>query len=337
MSNEIQDSILQKLKRHVFEIESRTDISKEEKISQIINIFAVICAGIAVQPIPFADIVILTPIQVYMGTRIAAIHGIPVSESKVQVIIKEFAGTVGLGFLAQQLAIGAYKTFIPFLGAVTTIPMVYGLTYAIGKVMDVYFAAKAQGKELSKEEIKQTWRREKKAGEEKGKAATEEVKQEAQKETKIKNITGEQHLQELDMAISTATKSLCILSGWVRNAVVTPVRVSNLEKSVQRGVKIYIGYGYQFRGQPNNSDPYAETLLFELQKSCPNQVFIAKFSCHEKILVKDCEYFIIGSNNWLANSFRGDNSEQSVKIYDSENAKQQLQSTKDKVLAHHAF
>ena len=72
-----------------------------------------------------------------MGTRIGSIRGVPVSEAKATEIIKELGTVVGLGLLAQQLVIGAYK-FIPYSGIITTIPMVYGLTYAIGKVMDNY-------------------------------------------------------------------------------------------------------------------------------------------------------------------------------------------------------
>ena len=134
----------EKLKKEVLQIENRTDLSSDEKVNRIIKIFSSVCAVLAVQPMPFADIFVLTPIQAYMGTRISAIRGLPISEAKATEIIKELAGVVGLGLLAQQLVIGGYKTFIPFLGAITTIPIVYGLTFTIGKVMDVYFIKKSR-------------------------------------------------------------------------------------------------------------------------------------------------------------------------------------------------
>ena len=143
-----------KIKENITSIEDRTDISDDEKVSKIIKVFAACCAGIAVQPIPFADFFVLTPIQAYMGTRIGAIRGIKISESKATQIFKEIAGVVGLGLMAQQLAIGAYKTFIPFLGAITTIPMVYGLTYAMGKTMDLYFKQKNKDGKINPEELK---------------------------------------------------------------------------------------------------------------------------------------------------------------------------------------
>ena len=61
---------------------------------------------IAIQPIPFADIFILTPIQAYMGSRIAAIRGLKIEVQEVLVILKEIARVIGLGLLAQQIVTG---------------------------------------------------------------------------------------------------------------------------------------------------------------------------------------------------------------------------------------
>ncbi len=162
-------TIIDKLKSEYFSIEKNEDLSKDQKISRVINYTAGLCAATAVQPIPFADIFILTPIQAYMGTRLAAVHGIDVKEQEVTVLIKQLIGTVGLGFLAQQLAIGAYKTVLPFMGAITTMPLVYGLTYAIGKVMDAYFEKISKGQDLSDKEMKDIWKKSFKSGKAKGK------------------------------------------------------------------------------------------------------------------------------------------------------------------------
>lgn len=48
-----------KLQRNVMDIENRTDLTDDQKVSQIIVIFSTVCAGVAVQPIPFADMFIL--------------------------------------------------------------------------------------------------------------------------------------------------------------------------------------------------------------------------------------------------------------------------------------
>lgn len=183
--NTIKDDIIKrvkaKLEYEISEIEKRQDLTQAQKISQIIHIFSAICAGVAVQPIPFADIFLLTPIQAYMGVRLSAVMGQPLTERESADIIKEIAGVVGLGLLAQQLALGAYKTFLPFLGGLTTIPLVYGLTYAIGRVMEQYLMARQKNHKLSAEQIKNLWARFKREGEQHGKSAENSIKKEQAK------------------------------------------------------------------------------------------------------------------------------------------------------------
>jgi len=165
-----------RLEREVLDIEKRTDLTDDKKASQIVVVFSTVCAGVAVQPIPFADIFILTPLQAYMGTRLAAIRGIRLSEQEATDLIKQVMGVVGMGLVAQQLGIAAAKILFPIFGGIATIPVVFGLTYAIGTVMDKYLVAKAQGRTLTPGEIKSAWREAKKKGEAEGKQREEEIK-----------------------------------------------------------------------------------------------------------------------------------------------------------------
>lgn len=158
-----------RLQREVMDIERRDDLTDDQKVAQIIVIFSTVCAGLAVQPIPFADIFILTPLQAFMGTRISAIRGMPLSEKQSSDLIKELMGVVGMGMLAQQVGIAAAKIFFPIFGGIATIPVVFGLTFAIGKVMDLYFVNKAAGRTVSASELKKEWKRQKAAGKAEGK------------------------------------------------------------------------------------------------------------------------------------------------------------------------
>lgn len=173
---DIIEKAKEKISREVGQIEKRTDLTREQKVEKICMIFSTTCAAIAVQPIPFADFFVLTPIQGFMGKKIADIHGYDISEQGAVSVFKEIAAVIGMGLLAQQLVIGAYKTFIPFFGAITTIPLVFGLTYAIGKVMNAYFKSKVKGESISKEEIKNIFKNAKKEGEKKGKSKESEIK-----------------------------------------------------------------------------------------------------------------------------------------------------------------
>lgn len=166
---EIIDKAKRTLNQEVLAIEQRTDMTKDQKVTRICTIFGSTCAAIAVQPIPFADIFVLTPIQGLMGKKIADIRGYNISEAGAAEVFKEIAGLVGLGLLAQQLAIGAYKTVLPFIAGVTTIPLVFGLTYGIGKVMDYFFIKKVKGEKIDPEAVKRIFNQAKAEGKQKAK------------------------------------------------------------------------------------------------------------------------------------------------------------------------
>ncbi len=169
-----------KIKKEITGIEHRTDITDEQKLSRITHIACATCAGIAIQPIPFADIFVLTPVQAYFASRIAAIRGVPVSESDASEWIKEIIGIVGMGIIAQQIAIGIWKVVTFGLGGVLTIPLVYGLTYAVMKVSDAYFSAKARNENLNDEQIKAIWKGAFREGKKKGSAEEQNVKAQKQ-------------------------------------------------------------------------------------------------------------------------------------------------------------
>ena len=171
------ESAKQKIRNEITDIESRDDLSDDQKRSHIIHIFSVTCAAVAVQPIPFADIFVLTPIQVFMGERLSSIRGMPLSQTEAKDLVKEIAGVVGLGMLAQQAALGLYKVGLPFLAGFTTIPLVYGLTFAMGRVMDHYLESKVRGEVISQAELKAAWKTARAEGVSKAKESKSEIAQ----------------------------------------------------------------------------------------------------------------------------------------------------------------
>jgi uncharacterized protein (DUF697 family) len=158
-------SITDRIRCEITEIEHREDMTVDQKVSRITHIACATCAGIAIQPIPFADIFILTPLQAYFASRIAAIRGVPVSEADAADWVKEIVGIVGLGIVAQQVAIAVWKTVTFGLGSLLTIPLVYSLTYAIMRVSDVYYDKKSRKETLTNEEIQEIWKEARRRGE----------------------------------------------------------------------------------------------------------------------------------------------------------------------------
>ena len=164
-----QASILDPVRDDVLALENDASISDNEKVARIRNTACVTCAMVAVQPIPFADIFILTPIQGFFASRIAAIRGVPLSEQDAQEWAKRVVGLMGLGFLAQQIAIGIWKTVTFGAGGLLTIPLVYALTYGVMQTADAYFQNQARGVKLSDEQIRDLIRSATKEGSEEAK------------------------------------------------------------------------------------------------------------------------------------------------------------------------
>jgi uncharacterized protein (DUF697 family) len=160
-SNHTIPKIPEQLKKNLKRIEDTFNlivddpsISEDAKIRVIINLTALTCAIVAIQPIPFADFFVLTPIQLAMVITMSRVMGMPVGKHGAREVIAYVAGVVGLGLLAQQTILGLYKTVIPFAGGLTTIPLVYSATMGLGYAAKAVLDARRRDQTITKEEIK---------------------------------------------------------------------------------------------------------------------------------------------------------------------------------------
>lgn len=130
------------------------NIPTEKKVARVVHATAAVCALVAIQPIPFADIFILTPIQIVMVTLLGRVYGVRMTRKDASAVLTGIVGTIGWGVMAQQVTLGLYKTILPFLGAFTTIPIVYGWTWGLGKTAAYFLKARQEGRTPSAEELK---------------------------------------------------------------------------------------------------------------------------------------------------------------------------------------
>ncbi|MGM0379672.1 MAG: dynamin family protein [Bacillota bacterium] len=144
-----------KLKKMLSLLEENPSMTKRKKAEMIINITALTCSLVAIQPIPFADIFILSPLQTTMAISLNKIMKNDLDKANAKKIVKSVMTTIGWGFLSQQTVLGLYKTVLPFMGAVTTIPLVYASTYALGKILVAYFD---KDNTMSKSEMKRNYK-----------------------------------------------------------------------------------------------------------------------------------------------------------------------------------
>lgn len=132
-------------------------LSETARVQRIIFLTSAVCAGIALQPLPFADILVNTPVQAFMAMKIGDIKGFPVSKKQAEDILKELGGMVGLGLLAQQGISSLYKLGLPVAGGLLAAPLQFSSTYAMGRIAEYYFDQKRAGRPILVDEVKHVW------------------------------------------------------------------------------------------------------------------------------------------------------------------------------------
>lgn len=137
----------------------------------------------------------------------------------------------------------------------------------------------------------------------------------------------EAHADLLKKAMKNAKQSIIILCGWVTDYVVDDEFKLLLKGCLERGVNVYIGYGYVAVNEAkpkNTAQQRAEDYLYkDLLPWCVEQdpkgiLKIVKHPNHAKVLIRDEEYAVVGSFNWLSNSGRSRNFDYSWVIKDKE-------------------
>ena len=107
---------------------------KEKRIRALIYSKAGVCAGIALVPIPVADILVLTPIQLAMVTAIGYFHGVEVTTERAA----ELMGVVGAGIGFREAARQLVK-LVPGYGSAISAGVAFAGTVALGEVANVWF------------------------------------------------------------------------------------------------------------------------------------------------------------------------------------------------------
>jgi GTP-binding protein Era len=124
----------------------RADLAlKERRIRTLIYSKAGICAAVALAPIPVADILVLTPIQMAMVTTIGYFHGVEVSAERAGELMGVMGASVGLREAARQLV-----KLVPGYGLAVSAAIAFAGTVALGETAHLWFSRqmKVDGHEL---------------------------------------------------------------------------------------------------------------------------------------------------------------------------------------------
>ena len=149
-----------RLSKFLYEEFADSNLSESDKrsdrVRNIILAFSCVAAVVAIFPawlIPGADFWAISSVQTLMGLKIAEQYGRSMDRKDLIHLLKTLGLAFGMGFLAQQAVLSAYRTFVPVLGAITTFPLVFSATYVIGKAFDYYFEHEDQDIETTRKHI----------------------------------------------------------------------------------------------------------------------------------------------------------------------------------------
>jgi uncharacterized protein len=126
--------------------EARVELVRVSKIKNlqrtlaktITSLMAGLCATVAFTPIPVADIVPITTMQVGLVASISYVAGRTVTLKSAGEFLTAVGANVGIGFAVRELARAAVK-LVPGAGDLVSSAIAYGTTMAIGKAASAYF------------------------------------------------------------------------------------------------------------------------------------------------------------------------------------------------------
>ena len=131
-------AILPDAMRDAFIAQQNADFAmKEARIRAVIYSKAAICGAMAAVPIPIADILVITPIQVALIVTIGFFYGVDLSKERALELIATLGAGVGLREAARQLV-----KLIPGYGQVVSASVAFAGTVALGEAANVWFKHK---------------------------------------------------------------------------------------------------------------------------------------------------------------------------------------------------
>jgi len=106
-----------------------TEADRRDRVEQIIGLSAMAAMAMAATPVPFMEL----PVQAAMVRAIARVHG---QDKSGREVLMELAAALGGGMVFRQV-----MRLLPLVGPLPFLSRIYGATYALGRVAQVYYAA----------------------------------------------------------------------------------------------------------------------------------------------------------------------------------------------------
>lgn len=124
----------------------------------------------------------------------------------------------------------------------------------------------------------------------------------------VRRVATHEHRALLERALRESRQRVVVISPWLRREAVSDL-LGPIRKALDRGVCIYIGWGYPDDEKDPAKAAKNDAMRLELEKIARERhrgrLYVVKLGdTHEKVLIADRTFMVVTSFNWL--SFRGD-------------------------------
>jgi len=110
---------------------------KERRVRALVYAKAAVSAGVALAPLPGADIFFITPIQLAMVAAVGHFHGVEVDRTRALELLATMGAGVGFRESARQLV-----KLIPGYGSVVSAGIAFAGTVALGEAANAWFKSR---------------------------------------------------------------------------------------------------------------------------------------------------------------------------------------------------
>ncbi len=164
------------------------DRNQQAPVRRVILAYSGAAAATSANPIPFSSFALLTPIHVAMVLHVGKRMGQEISVENAGEVFKEIMGAVGLSIAARVATGSLLKIGLPIIGGVLRTPVVFALTYGLGRVAEDYFQRKQDGLDFDVKAARRVFEEAVKEGRVEG-AYADAVNKEEKKKTAAKKKT----------------------------------------------------------------------------------------------------------------------------------------------------
>lgn len=131
---------------------------KINEIDDTIFNFSSVAAILWIQPIPFLDVYSILPFHIYLLKEIAKKYSIEINTKESKEILTTVIWSVWSSYILSQSVVWLSKIWMLWFWWYIMMPLNFGLTYAMWKILSMYFYQKSQWAKATNSEIKELFK-----------------------------------------------------------------------------------------------------------------------------------------------------------------------------------